>query len=107
MSSDFPKSSPDAGADGVSESTFPPDNLWRSRRSSGKIYGYRAKLREEWSKFLQENFRGPAHVADCFHVNTSTAEKWWRGSHAPSGFAMGLAFSFLPEAARKLLGVKL
>lgn len=79
----------------------------RPRKSYGIIYGYRARLREEWRRFLTENFRSPGHVADCFQVSASTAEKWWKGSHAPSGFAMGLAFSIMPDAARARLGVRL
>lgn len=86
----------------VQEGSFQP-----SRKSCEKIYGYRARLRENWMLFLQENFRSPAHVADCFHVNTSTAEKWWRGEHAPSAFAMALAFSIMPIAARARLEVQL
>jgi hypothetical protein len=38
-------------------------------------------------------------------VDGSTARKWWEGSHAPSGFAVGMAFEAMPDEAHRTLRV--
>ncbi|EAP79219.1 hypothetical protein NAS141_19154 [Sulfitobacter sp. NAS-14.1] len=34
-----------------------------------------------------------------FGVDGSTAKKWWAGSHAPSGFAVGYAYEHFRDQA--------
>ena len=64
---------------------------------------YRAFFAARWSAFIRENFDSPEHAAMVFGVDGSTARKWWDSSHAPSGFAVGLAYERFPsQAAEKL-----
>lgn len=79
----------------------------------GKSYGkfsvkrdamtYRQFFAARWSTFIKDNFDSPEHAAMVFGVDGSTARKWFDGSHAPSGFAVGMAYEQFPaEAADKL-----
>lgn len=67
--------------------------------SSGKfserrqVLTYRQHFAIVWQKFVTENFESPAHAAHVFHVDGSTAEKWFRGLNAPSGWVVGKAIS--------------
>ena len=60
---------------------------------------YRQHFAHFWSQFIRDNFESPEHAAMVFGVDGSTARKWWEGSHAPSGFAVGYAFAMAPEQA--------
>jgi hypothetical protein len=64
---------------------------------------YRAHFAERWGEFIRDNFDSPEHAAMVFGVDGSTARKWWAGSHAPSGFAVGMAFQAMPDAAARRL----
>jgi len=65
--------------------------------SSGKfserreVMDFRQSFAVIWQRFITENFSSPAHAAHVFQVDASTAEKWWRGLNAPSGWAVGKA----------------
>lgn len=65
---------------------------------------YRQHFAACWSRFIRENFDSPEHAAMIFGVDASTSRKWWEGSHAPSGFAVGYAFALAPLAAAQHLG---
>lgn len=65
---------------------------------------YRARFADRWRDFLRGNFDSAEEVAVAFGVEGSTARKWWEGSHAPSGFAVGLAFALMPDAAGAAMG---
>lgn len=65
---------------------------------------YRQHFAERWSRFIRSEFDSPEHAAAVFGVDGSTAKKWWAGSHARSGFAVGYAFEHLPGAAAGLRG---
>lgn len=65
---------------------------------------YRQHFAECWRRFIRENFESSEHAAVVFTVDASTARKWWEGSHAPSGFAVGYAYAKAPEAAARHLG---
>lgn len=67
---------------------------------------YRQHFVDCWSQFIRENFDSPEHAAMVFGVEGSTARKWWAGNHAPSGFAVGYAYTLAPEAAAKHLGAE-
>ena len=67
--------------------------------SSGKFSGrrevlsYRQHFAVVWQRFVTENFESPAHAAHVFQVDASTADKWFRGLNAPSGWVVGKAIS--------------
>lgn len=67
--------------------------------SSGKFSGrrevlsYRQHFAAVWQRFVTENFDSPAHAAHVFQVDGSTAEKWFRGLNAPSGWVVGKAIA--------------
>ena len=66
------------------------------RMSSGKFSetrNYRQYFIERWRSFLHANYRSPIHVAVAFGVHSDTAEKWWAGQNAPSGWIVGQAFA--------------
>nr|WP_318272679.1 hypothetical protein [Paracoccus saliphilus] len=79
--------------------------------SSGKISDrrsvmtYRQHFAVVWQRFVTENFDSPAHAAHVFQVDASTADKWFRGLNAPSGWVVGKAISdpHTREAALQLL----
>lgn len=67
--------------------------------SSGKfsdrrqVRTYRQHFAIVWQRFVTENFDSPSHAAHVFQVDGSTAEKWFRGLNAPSGWVVGKAIS--------------
>lgn len=67
--------------------------------SSGKfsvrreVLSYRSHFAVVWQRFITENFQSPAHAAHVFQVDASTAEKWFRGLNAPSGWVVAMAFA--------------
>lgn len=67
--------------------------------SSGKnsdrrsVMTYRQRFAVVWQRFITENFDSPAHAAHVFQVDASTADNWWRGMNAPSGWVVGKAIS--------------
>lgn len=78
-------------------------------KSSGKFsakaraMNYRAHFAHRWSVFIRENFDSPEHAAMAFGVDGSTARKWWESSHAPSGYAVAMAYDEYPVAASEIL----
>lgn len=68
-----------------------------------KVLSYRHFFALRWSRFVNENFDSPEHAALVFCVDGSTARKWFDGSHAPSGFAVGYAYEHFPDQARAAL----
>ena len=64
---------------------------------------YRQHFAASWQRFIRDGFDSPEHVAVIFGVDASTARKWWDGSHAPSGFAVGYAYAMAPDAAQRFL----
>lgn len=74
------------------------------KSSKRQALTYRHQFAAAWSQFVRESFDSPEHAAFVFGVDGSTARKWWEGSHAPSGFAVGYAFSLAPAAASRFLG---
>jgi hypothetical protein len=71
--------------------------------AKARAISYRAHFAHRWSVFIRENFDSVEHAAMAFGVDGSTARKWWDGSHAPSGFAVGMAFEALPDEAHRTL----
>ena len=71
-----------------------------------RVLTYRQQFAGRWSDFIRTNFESPEHAAMIFGVDGSTAKKWWAGSHAPSGFAVGYAYEhFRDQALCKLNAV--
>ncbi len=64
-----------------------------------KVLTYRQQFAARWSDFIRANFESPEEAAMVFGVDGSTAKKWWVGSHAPSGFAVGYAYAQFPKQA--------
>ena len=75
-------------------------------KSCPKVLEYRRFFAGRWSAFLRENYRSPEHVAVCFDVRFQTAVNWWNGDHAPSGFAVALAFREKPDAAQRMVAAE-
>lgn len=73
--------------------------------AKARAYSYRQFFAARWSAFIRDNFDSPEHAAMLFGVDGSTARKWWEGSHAPSGFAVGLAYEQYPAEAAATLRV--
>jgi len=79
--------------------------------SSGKfsdrreVQTYRQHFAQVWQRFVLQNFDSPAHAAHVFQVDASTAEKWFKGLNAPSGWVVGKAISdpHMRDAALTLL----
>lgn len=89
-----------AGHGGSDPAGVVPD---RSARAEALTYRQFFALR--WSRFIRTNFESAEHAAHVFGVDGSTAKKWWEGSHAPSGFAVGYAYArFGVEATQPLRG---
>lgn len=55
------------------------------------VLTYRQHFAIVWQRFLHENFESPAHAAHVFQVDGTTANKWWQGLNAPSGWVVGHA----------------
>lgn len=66
---------------------------------------YRQHFAARWSDFIRKHFDSPEAAAVAFGVDGSTARKWWSGSHAPSGFAVAMAYEASPHEARAALVV--
>lgn len=69
-----------------------------------EVFAYRAHFAVVWQKFVTENFDSPAHAAHVFQVDATTAEKWWRGLNAPSGWVVGRAIAD-PDTRDAALGL--
>lgn len=69
-----------------------------------EVLSYRQHFAIVWQKFITENFQSPAHVAHVFQVDGSTAEKWWNGHNAPSGWVLGHAIR-TPEIREAVLNL--
>lgn len=71
-----------------------------------EVLTYREHFASVWQRFVTENFQSPAHAAHVFQVDGSTAEKWFRGLNAPSGWVVARAFADreMREAAMQHLG---
>ncbi len=61
--------------------------------SRKQVVSYRQHFAIVWRQFLHENFDSPAHAAHVFQVDGTTADKWWRGLNAPSGWVVGRAIA--------------
>ncbi len=70
-----------------------------------KALTYRQFFAARWAEFIRDNFDSPEHAAMVFGVDGSTARKWFEGSHAPSGFAVGMAYEQYPQEAAATLRV--
>lgn len=64
----------------------------------------RATFADRWSDFLKETFENPLEVAVAFGVTGQTAENWWSGANAPSGFAVAFAFLTWRKAIERQFG---
>lgn len=62
-------------------------------QSRGEVLSYRAHFAGVWQRFVTQNFESPVHAAHVFQVDATTAEKWWRGLNAPSGWVVGRAIA--------------
>ena len=79
---------------------FSASNLAKPGRSAkAEVLSYRMMFAARWQRFIRANFDSPEHAAVAFGVDGSTAKKWWEGSHAPSGFAVGYAYDRFPAEA--------
>lgn len=67
---------------------------------------YREHFAERWSCFIRKQFDSPEAAAVAFGVDGSTARKWWAGSHAPSGFAVAMAYDATPAEVHDALAVR-
>ena len=66
-----------------------------SRKFSDRreVLTYRKHFAFVWQRFITENFESPAHAAHVFQVDATTADNWWNGLNAPSGWVVGKAIS--------------
>ena len=62
-----------------------PGKFSGKRSKRDEVLAYRAAFAVTWQRFITETFDSPAHAAHAFHVDATTAEKWWRGLNAPFG----------------------
>jgi hypothetical protein len=65
------------------------------RKFSGRreVLAYRQHFAAVWKQFVRDNFDSPAHVAHVFQVDSTTADNWWDGLNAPSGWVVARAVS--------------
>lgn len=56
-----------------------------------EVLSYRQHFVAVWQRFVTQNFDSPAHAAHVFQVDSTTAENWWRGHNAPSGWVVAKA----------------
>ena len=94
-------SSKSASAQGNSCMELP--RMSYGKNSKKQALDYRAFFTARWSQFVRENFDSPEHAAVVFGVDVSTARKWWGAEHAPSGFAVGMAYQHFPSEAAATL----
>jgi pyruvate/2-oxoacid:ferredoxin oxidoreductase alpha subunit len=64
---------------------------------------FRAFFADRWASFLHDNYHSPEHVAVVFGVSGQTANNWWSGVNAPSGYAVAMAFQTQPQSAARHL----
>ncbi len=58
-----------------------------------EVLTYRQHFVQVWQHFVRGQFDSPAHVAHEFQVDSTTAENWWEGRNAPSGWVVARAVS--------------
>ncbi len=58
-----------------------------------EVLAYRQHFARVWQKIIRDNFDSPAHVAHVWKVDSTTADNWWDGFNAPSGWVVALAIS--------------
>lgn len=58
-----------------------------------EVLSYRQQFAAMWRDFIRANFESPEHAAYVFRVDNKTAQNWWEGSNAPSGWVVGRALS--------------
>jgi hypothetical protein len=80
-----------------------------SRKFSDRreVLTYRQHFAFVWQRFVTENFDSPAHAAHVFQVDATTADNWWKGVNAPSGWVVARAISdpaLRPAALSALAG---
>ena len=93
-----------AASNGKLSKGFPENFPGRGQLSQQEqVLSYRHFFALRWSRFVQDNFASAEHAAVVFGVDGSTAKKWFDGSHAPSGFAVGYAYERFPNEARAAL----
>ncbi|WP_232303250.1 hypothetical protein [Paracoccus sp. 228] len=63
------------------------------KNSRREVISYRQHFAAVWQRFVLQNFDSPAHAAHVFQVDASTADNWFRGLNAPSGWVVGKAIS--------------
>jgi hypothetical protein len=80
---------PTQGKNNVEQSRMSP-RKFSDRR---EVLLYRQHFALVWQKFLKANFESPVAVAHAFHVDATTADNWWGGHNAPSGWVVGLALN--------------
>jgi hypothetical protein len=71
------------------------------------VLAYRQQFAVVWQQFVRDNFDSPAHVAHVFQVDSTTADNWWEGFNAPSGWVVARAISdpdLRPAALSALAG---
>lgn len=66
---------------------------------------YRQHFAARWSVYINSRFDSPEAAAVAFGVDGSTARKWFEGSHAPSGFAVAMAYEATPDMTRAALAM--
>jgi hypothetical protein len=72
-----------------------------------EVLAYRQHFAVVWQQFVRDNFDSPAHVAHVFQVDATTADNWWEGFNAPSGWVVARAISdpdLRPAALSALAG---
>lgn len=75
------------GVSGMSSGKFSA----QSRRH--EVLKFRENFARTWARMMQCNFDSPAHAAHVFQVDSTTAENWWEGRNAPSGWVVARAVS--------------
>lgn len=63
----------------------------QSRRH--EVLKFRENFARTWARMMQSNFDSPAHAAHVFQVDSTTAENWWEGRNAPSGWVVAMAIN--------------
>lgn len=72
-----------------------------------EVLAYRQHFAHVWKQFVRDTFESPAHVAHVFQVDATTADNWWQGFNAPSGWVVARAISdpaLRPAALSALAG---
>ena len=66
---------------------------WEKSSQRRRALTYREHFAAIWRDFIRSNFDSPEHAAHVFRVNGRTAENWWEGLNAPSGWVVGEAIN--------------